>query len=256
MFLLLWTLPLVVKAGHGPAHDHDEPNPAFKWSREANQPAPEEDPIDYEDLEEIIAHADPHVHGGHGHAHDHGGHGHSHGPPQREPTAAEKERYRKKLHANWDDDDEEVEDTPGRNYGLWMNAICSTLLISAAPFFILFFIPLDNSKEKEWLLKILLSFASGGLLGDAFLHLIPHALMAQPGGGHGHSHGGGGHGHSHGHGGGEDHAPHDLSVGLGVLSGIIAFLCVEKFVRIVKGGHGHSHGTVEVAAAPPNDEKK
>merc|ERR1711874_674074 len=79
MFLLLWTLPLVVKAGHGPAHDHDEPNPAFKWSREANQPAPEEDPIDYEDLEEIIAHADPHVHGGHGHAHDHGGHGHAHG---------------------------------------------------------------------------------------------------------------------------------------------------------------------------------
>merc|ERR1719402_467449 len=99
------------------------------------------------------------------------------------------------------------------------------------------FTPTGTTKKKKWLLKILLSFASGGLLGDAFLHLIPHAIMAAPGGGdhHGHSHGGG-HGHSHG-GGGEEHGPHDMSVGIGVLSGIIAFLCVEKFVRIVKGGH-------------------
>merc|ERR1712241_1388078 len=29
--------------------------------------------------------------------------------------------------------------------------------------------------------------------------------------------------------------------GLGVLGGVPAFLCVEKFVRIMKGGHGHSH---------------
>ena len=49
-------------------------------------------------------------------------------------------------------------------------------------------------------MKITLSFASGGLLGDAFLHLIPHAMMASQGGddsGHGHSHS---HGHSHGDG--------------------------------------------------------
>ncbi len=41
------------------------------------------------------------------------------------------------------------------------------------------------------------SFASGGLLGDAFLHLIPHAQSAVESGGHGHSHS---HGHSHGEG--------------------------------------------------------
>ena len=84
-----------------------------------------------------------------------------------------------------------------------------------------------------------------GLLGDAFLHLIPHALMAHGGseeGSHSHSHG-----HSHGEG-GHDHS-HDMTVGLWVLGGIIAFLAVEKFVRIVKGdnGHGHSH------AAPKKD---
>jgi zinc transporter 7 len=36
---------------------------------------------------------------------------------------------------------------------LILKAIGATLLISAAPFFILFFIPLDNSQEKQWLLK-------------------------------------------------------------------------------------------------------
>merc|ERR1719219_1631756 len=130
----------------------------------------------------------------------------------------------------------------------------STLLISAAPFFILFFIPLDKSEEKQWLLKILLAFASGGLLGDAFLHLIPHAMMAaesEGGDHHGHSHS---HGHSHG---GEEggHGPHDMSVGLGVLSGIVAFLCVEKFVRIMKGGHSHSHN-VKPAEKPAKAKKE
>lgn len=99
--------------------------------------------------------------------------------------------------------------------------------------FVLFLIPVEsNSPRHRSLLQILLSFASGGLLGDAFLHLIPHAL--EP---HSHhtleQHG---HGHSH-----SGQGP-ILSVGLWVLSGIVAFLVVEKFVRHVKGGHGHSHG--------------
>jgi len=274
----LCLLPLLfttTHSGHGHAHDHghghDEPNPAFKWSKAANTPEEdltlEEEGIDLDNIETIVGHGHAHVnshhghahkdhghaHSGHGHAHGghghaHGGHGHSHGPPQREPTAEEREKYRKKLHANWDDDDDHEKDGGS---SIWFNAIMATLLISAAPFFILFFIPLDNSAEKQWLLKILLAFASGGLLGDAFLHLIPHALMAQSegeGGGHGHSHS---HGHSHGDGG---HDPHDMTVGLGVLSGIVAFLCVEKFVRIMKGGHGHSHAAAP--AAPPSESKK
>merc|ERR1712013_657032 len=72
-------------------------------------------------------------------------------------------------------------------------------------------------------------------------------------GGHGHSHAS--HGHSHG---GDDpgHAPHDMSVGLGVLSGIVAFLCVEKFVRILKGGHGHSHDIPAPSKPVEKSEKK
>jgi zinc transporter 7 len=38
-----------------------------------------------------------------------------------------------------------------------------------------------------------------------------------------------------------------MVVGFWVLSGIIAFLMVEKFVRLAKGGHGHSH------SAPSHD---
>merc|ERR1719228_2665933 len=200
----------------------------------------DEEGIDYENIETIVGHG--HAHAVHHeeeeelhHGHAHGGHGHAHGPPQREPNKAEREKNRQKLHANWDDEEDHG---LGGSSSVWFNAIMATLLISAAPFFILFLIPLDNSAEKQWLLKILLAFASGGLLGDAFLHLIPHAIMAvqtdESGGGHSHAHG-------HSHGGDEGHAPHDMSVGLGVLSGIVAFLCVEKFVRIMKGGHGHSH---------------
>lgn len=113
----------------------------------------------------------------------------------------------------------------------WINAIGATLLISAAPFLLLFLIPLEkNTEAQKPLLKVLLSFASGGLLGDAFLHLIPHAVSP-------HSHGGGeDDGHSHGH----DH-DRGMIVGLWVLAGIITFLIVEKVVRYVKGGHSHSH---------------
>jgi zinc transporter 7 len=86
------------------------------------------------------------------------------------------------------------------------------------------------------LFKILLAFASGGLLGDAFLHLIPHASHSHlPEPDHSHDT----HGHSHGdH--GHDHGA-DMWIGLMVLMGIIAFMCVELAVRHIKGGHGHSH---------------
>lgn len=173
-----------------------------------------------------------------GHSHSHGpsgaGHGHSH-----DHEIDENPSFKYSQQANVKP--EQSSGSPSAQtvkrdvFNLWMEALGSTLLISAAPFFILFFVPLDNSKEKEPLLKILLSFASGGLLGDAFLHLIPHALVP-------HSHSSSDHSHSHSHDSHDGHGHgHDMSVGLWVLSGILTFLVVEKFVRLVKGGHGHSH---------------
>lgn len=130
---------------------------------------------------------------------------------------------------------------------IWLYSIGSTLLISAAPFLLLHVIPLDNSEEMRPRLKVLLAFASGGLLGDAFLHLIPHAN--HPHHDHGHSFE-----HFHGHESYHDHSNNghshdhskDTAIGLWVLAGIIAFLTVEKLVRLLKGsenGHGHSHGS-------------
>lgn len=149
-------------------------------------------------------------------------HTHSHG--------GEAPSYKYSKNANEHYRNEEKLGEP--DYNLYVSALGSTLFISIVPFFILFFIPIDGTSEKQPLLKILLSFASGGLLGDAFLHLIPHALMSNSEGA--------GHSHSHSHG-GDQHAPHDTTVGLGVLGGIITFLVVEKTVRLFSGGHGHSH---------------
>ncbi|OCT66157.1 zinc transporter SLC39A7 isoform X2 [Xenopus laevis] len=207
-------------------------------------------------------HSHEDVHHGHSHQ-DH--HGHSHEETQHEHSHSDKEQShvvgeeRTKREAA-------TGDNLIHNHGsrekmepvqLWTYAICATLLISAAPFFILFLIPVQsNSSQHQSLLKLLLSFASGGLLGDAFLHLIPHALephsaheaVAEPEESHGH-------GHSHGH----NHS-HMMLVGLWVLAGIIAFLVVEKFVRHLKGehGHGHSHAAKESLAddATEKEEEK
>ncbi|XP_040567060.1 zinc transporter zipt-7.2 [Lepeophtheirus salmonis] len=252
LLVVLFVTLHFLSSGHG----HSDEAPHFKYSKQANS-------IEDEILEEDIVDLPParpshgHSHGEHAHSHgshghSHGCHGHSHGSPQPELSREENVKNRERLHKNWDDDDEE-ELSWNKTRNIWFNAIGATVLISMAPFFILFFIPLDNSSEKQWIMKILLSFASGGLLGDAFLHLIPHAVMAvneENGGAHTHS-------HSHSHGGdGGAHEPHDLRVGLFVLSGIIAFLCVEKFVRILNGGHGHSHGTPEMKQLVSQEKKK
>ncbi|NP_571006.3 zinc transporter Slc39a7 precursor [Danio rerio] len=210
---------------HGGAKMH---HGASKWSAEANLPHAEEE-------HHVHDHGHTHNHAhDHGHAHSHGDihdHGHAHKHGHAHDHGAEKSK--------------KVVEAGKRNMvELWMQAIGATLLISAAPFLILFLIPVQsNTDQHQNLLKVLLSFASGGLLGDAFLHLIPHALEphshhSQPHSeeSHGQSHGEESHGHSHGaaHG-------HMMSVGLWVLGGIVAFLVVEKFVRLLKGGHSHSH---------------
>ena len=163
-------------------------------------------------------------HHGHGHSHDHKSDRHT-GPKN-------------------------VQDNTG--YTLWFEAILATMLISAAPVIILVFIPLDNTDEHQPFLKVLLSFASGGLLGDAFLHLIPHAISP-----HGHGQGEHEHAHSHvepQHGHSHEHS-HNMDVGLWVLAGIVAFLMVEKFVRYVKGGHGHSHTHSQKKETPVTGKK-
>ncbi|XP_022234765.2 LOW QUALITY PROTEIN: protein catecholamines up [Drosophila obscura] len=198
-------------------------NPSFKYSREANEN------FDAKNAPPAVHHHDEDDHDHHHHHHDHDEHDHHH-------------HGHEEVHVH------HSKTKPALDMStIWLHSIGSTLLISAAPFVLLYIIPLDNSDAMKPRLKVLLAFASGGLLGDAFLHLIPHATHPHSHGEHDHEHGTATHGHEHHHEGeGEAHGhSHDMSVGLWVLGGIIAFLSVEKLVRILKGGgggHGHSHG--------------
>ena len=214
---------------------------AFKYSRAANeQPPPKQ---------QQQANHHGHAHGEHGHAHaDHGhahaDHGHAHKQQQQQQKpAAHDHGHAHKHEEKTSAKKEQV--APQTKMSIALYASMSTLLISIAPFFILFFIPLNNNSiENQSLLKVLLAFASGSLLGDAFLHLIPHALSP-------HDHSGDEHAHSHESEHGHDHSA-QTSVGLWILAGIMAFLIVEKVVRNLNGGesaHTHSH------AAPPAKEE-
>lgn len=220
--LLIWAAVGLLVAGHGGHGDpHEHLHEDFHGHGHGHSHSHED-----------FHHGHSHAHG-HGHTHESIWHGHSHGHHH---GHSHEDLHHGHSHEHSHHGESGA---PGIKQNmdtvtLWAYALGATVLISAAPFFVLFLIPVEsNSPRHRSLLQILLSFASGGLLGDAFLHLIPHALEPhshhppkQPGG-HGHSHSGQG---------------PILSVGLWVLGGIVAFLVVEKFVRHVKGGHGHSHG--------------
>lgn len=219
---------------HDHSHEGSMKEAKHRWSKEANE-----------------AHAHGHAHNEHGgsndhsHSHEHHGdggcHGHAHGDVQEPPT--QKWQGKKQFIAG-----ESLED----KIDIWFKAILATVLISAAPYFILYFVPIEsNTEENKPYLNILLAFASGGLLGDAFLHLIPHASHSHLPDAHGHSHDQ--HDHSHDES-GHSHSA-DMAIGLMVLLGIIAFMCVELFVRHMKGGHGHSHGGHSHSVPKPVEKK-
>nr|KAF6506069.1 hypothetical protein HJG63_007911 [Rousettus aegyptiacus] len=234
--LLTWAaLGLLVAAhgGHGDLHeDLHEDFHGHSYSQDFHHGHSHAHGHGHGHTHESIWHGHAHSHD-HGHSHEDLHHGHSHGHSHESLYHREHGHDHEHSHGVYGESRAPAVKQDLDTVTLWAYALGATVLISAAPFFVLFLIPVEsNSPRHRSLLQILLSFASGGLLGDAFLHLIPHAL--EP-----HSHHPQerpGHGHSH-----NSQGP-ILSVGLWVLSGIVAFLVVEKFVRHVKGGHGHSHG--------------
>lgn len=188
---------------------------------------------------------------GHGHSHD-GGHGHSHDEPAHFKYSKEANT---KQHAEPEPTKKHTHESgsPTQSRPSWVEPILATLLISVAPVPILFFFPISNSVEHQPILKILLAFGAGGLLGDAFLHLIPHALMAQQ------EKSGGPHSHSHSHGaspdGDHEGHSHDMTIGMSILGGVIVFLMIEKAMRIYKVGHSHSHAAPAVAQKKSKKDK-
>lgn len=92
-------------------------------------------------------------------------------------------------------------------------ALSSTTLISLAPNLLLFCFPHFASGEghNSPSLSLGQALAAGGLLGDVFLHVVPHS--------------------------GGDH-----NVGLWILLGFSVFLLTDMIMRSFGGGHSHSHG--------------
>ncbi|XP_002521911.2 IAA-alanine resistance protein 1 [Ricinus communis] len=197
---------------HHHHHDHDHDNHRIE-SKLPEELAEEEDM-------KLYGFSNYHHHH-HDHDHDHG---HSHSP------------YHHDLKLT--------------GLALWSHALGCSLLVSLASLICLIILPVIfiQGKPSKAVVDSLALFGAGAMLGDAFLHQLPHAF----GGDHSHSHDHGAdhshhahaeHGHSHAH------SLKDLSVGLSVLAGIVLFLIVEKVVRYVEGNstgayawnHGHHH---------------
>ncbi|KAG5652160.1 hypothetical protein H0H81_006045 [Sphagnurus paluster] len=114
-------------------------------------------------------------------------------------------------------------------FGPAWNSILGTFYISSVPNFILAFIP---AKINANTLNTMTAFATGGLLSDVFLHLIPHAFMGE-------------------HQGSGAHfvmveEKRNILIGLGIFVGFASFFFMEKTLRVLGGdegtsGHSHSH---------------
>ncbi|KAJ2847124.1 hypothetical protein IWW36_004008 [Coemansia brasiliensis] len=104
-----------------------------------------------------------------------------------------------------------------------LSSLLGTFYISLFPNLILFATP---SSIPNKLLRIMVGFAVGGLLGDVFLHLLPHMFGDE----HDHS-------HSHSH----DHVRNTV-YGCTIFLGLMVFFSVDKFMRLLGSGHSHHHG--------------
>ncbi|KAF5327591.1 hypothetical protein D9619_004118 [Psilocybe cf. subviscida] len=127
-------------------------------------------------------------------------------------------------------------------FGPAWNSILGTFYISSVPNFILAFIP---AKINTNTLNTMTAFATGGLLSDVFLHLVPHAFMGESAGC------------------GVRFVmveeKRNILVGLGIFLGFAAFFFMEKTLRVLGGGEedgaGHSHSHSPATHTEPNVTK-
>ncbi|KAJ1668353.1 hypothetical protein IW140_000343 [Coemansia sp. RSA 1813] len=114
-----------------------------------------------------------------------------------------------------------------------LSSLLGTFYISLFPNLILFATP---SSIPNKVLRIMVAFAVGGLLGDVFLHLMPHMFADHDHSGH------------HDHNEAADTHIRNTVYGCTVFLGLMVFFMVDKFMRLLGGdehshGHSHSHGS-------------
>ena len=110
-------------------------------------------------------------------------------------------------------------------------AFSSTALISLAPNVLLILFPHFASGEgpNSSFLSLWQALAAGGLLGDVFLHVVPHSLGG------------------------------DSDVGLWILLGFFCFFFSDSLMRSLgddKSDHNHKHGKKKNDEDPSSAEKK
>lgn len=110
-----------------------------------------------------------------------------------------------------------------------ISALLATGIISIAPNLLLFLFPsfgdVHESKNSHGrtILSLGQAISAGGLLGDVFLHSLPHAMEelaheVKP----------------------EDHE-HEIEMGMLILAGFISFLVLDGVIRVFDGKHSHSN---------------
>lgn len=133
----------------------------------------------------------------------------------------------------------------------YLQAFTATFIISLVPNVLLFLIPSKYISGPVFGINfqhIMLSFAAGALLGDVFIHALPHLLSPHD------DH------HEHTCGGPESHENHDSHehhehslVGVHVLIGFFFFFFLERLVsRYVH--HDHNHTDIKKKDATPTSE--
>lgn len=131
-------------------------------------------------------------------------------------------------------------------YTICLNALGSTAIISLAPVILLLFLPIDNEVN----LKKSVALAIGCLLGDSFLHIIPHIA-------HGHHHHDE-HDHNHHHGHHHDEFDHKLYVVAlsKVLAGIVVFIILETAVNSINSKANNKPAKKKKSASDKAKKKK
>lgn len=98
-----------------------------------------------------------------------------------------------------------------------VNSLLGTAYVSLIPNMFLHFVP---ANIQPGTMKTLVAFAVGGLLGDVFLHLLPHAYQSFAE---------------------SDSYTRDVVLGMSVFGGFFGFFCIDKLMRVWQSPSDHHH---------------
>jgi len=118
--------------------------------------------------------------------------------------------------------DDDPNFTSLRNPSTWLAASVSILLISLYGLFGVLVVPIMQKMCYQYLMQFLIAMAVGTLIGDALIHLLPHAFLVEE---HDHS-------EEHNH----NTGSHTRAVWIGCVAtvSIIGFFILEKSINLVE----------------------